>query len=123
MIFLMNLNFSMDGATVSKVLAEKWRSMTTEDQHPFYVKINDQNLHDEVSVPPLFPARPRLAPLPLPPLCWVGMGMILGGVVCEQLGCPSPSSVPSLPPPVEPLRAAEAPRALADPFPGCVSLP
>ena len=94
-----------------------------EDQHPLYMKINNHNVHDEVSVPPRFPARPRLAPLPLPPLCWVGMGMILGGVVCEQLGCPSPSSVPSLPPPVEPLRAAEAPRGLADPFPGCVSLP
>ena len=36
----------MDGATVSKVLAEKWKSMTTEDQHQYYQEAERlKNLH------------------------------------------------------------------------------
>lgn len=36
----------MDGATVSKILAEKWKSMTPEEQSPFYEESERlKNLH------------------------------------------------------------------------------
>ena len=45
-LFYFSPHFRMDGATVSKVLAEKWKSMNSDDQQQFYQEAERlKNLH------------------------------------------------------------------------------